>query len=301
MHSKGICHRDIKPDNLLINERHMLCVCDFNSAIQFDNSTNPCGYVYDTVGTPSFWCPESIKISEGAGHCDSISSNMYSAYEADIWAAGVCMYCFLYNTLPFQEVTITHSDSASQLMKKGECVEKTINIHVDNDNDFMLSDDMEDWCVNIENTADIDAECEHPHGLDIPHHSTHNDMLKLFDRICNVPPIFPRTITTKMNVQHTSNVDRQPESEIDDRGEIVRYISEDAIDLCSSMLYEQQHRSDTNTTASDKTNREQCLDVAPNQPDNTSQPSNRLVDMQSILHHPWLSYSKIIYNKRHLK
>ena len=61
LHARGICHRDIKPENLLINDRHMLCICDFNCAIQFQHLENPQGYVSDTVGTPSFWCPESIE------------------------------------------------------------------------------------------------------------------------------------------------------------------------------------------------------------------------------------------------
>lgn len=68
LHSKGICHRDIKPDNLLLNESGRLCISDFGSAQRFP--IDPCtgvmdDRVHDTRGTPCFWAPESLQLPIG--------------------------------------------------------------------------------------------------------------------------------------------------------------------------------------------------------------------------------------------
>lgn len=98
----------------------MLCISDFSCAKQFDKSSNPLGYVSDTAGTPSFWPPESIENPAyryaNDGYVDinqrdnieqsELDSWQYSAYDADIWACAVTLYCFLYNILPFTDVRI---------------------------------------------------------------------------------------------------------------------------------------------------------------------------------------------------
>ena len=50
------------------------------------------GFVRDTKGSWPFWSPEMI---------DNHQSNVYSAYCADVWASGVCLWIFIYGTLPF--------------------------------------------------------------------------------------------------------------------------------------------------------------------------------------------------------
>lgn len=120
LHARGICHRDIKPNNLLINDRGMLCIGDFGSAVQFTEQ-NKAGLVSDTVGTPAYWCPESLRSQSkelrpsasrsSSADCDGDevepSRLLYSAYSADLWAASVCLYCFLYGVLPFQKKTLS--------------------------------------------------------------------------------------------------------------------------------------------------------------------------------------------------
>ena len=416
LHSKGICHRDIKPENLLINDRHMLCICDFNSAIQFNKSTNPMGYVYDTVGTPSFWCPESVKINSDSGNSNDSGSgsgigsdtNMYSAYHADIWAAGICVYCFLYNTLPFQEVTIAHSNSVLKLDPETERKLDVLGVELDNfhnahnghsgnNNDGSIGDssnssstgdqfgfalhetDMDDLCVDIEDMSECKVGFDStgvtgvtrqtgytgPIGgmsgmkqhipidtdrdRDMPIQSTHNDMLQLFDRICTIQPIFPLSIATSLDnsstvgqYTHSCDVSNPIPGEIDSNmGELVCYISDDAIQLCSSMLRKnfstkatkaanakktKKTNTDTNTSSDDMN---KSSGVRPSPPKSTndsnidvrseskseqesftftststslleSPPDTcRLVDIESILNHPWVTHSKVIYNKRH--
>ena len=54
------------------------------------------GLVKDTQGTWPFWAPEM---------CDESLDGGYSAYAADVWAAGVCLWIFIFGTLPFWGIT----------------------------------------------------------------------------------------------------------------------------------------------------------------------------------------------------
>lgn len=98
LHSKGIAHRDIKPENLLLDSSGILRVCDFSVAKQFSKEdTHPTeasvsdslGWVTDTAGSFLFLCPEACS---GTG---------YSAFKADVWAAGCVLYLMIFGVPPF--------------------------------------------------------------------------------------------------------------------------------------------------------------------------------------------------------
>eukprot|EP00904_Undaria_pinnatifida_P007570 jgi/Undpi1/3943/HiC_scaffold_16.g07311.m1 len=120
LHGKGIVHRDIKPDNLLIFENGSLRICDFGSARFVKISRRPvntddsgrgegCGYAEEdeegltnSVGTYTFHCPESVR-GDGAP---------YSGRAADAWAAACTLYCWIFGWLPF------HAESLEKLFDK---------------------------------------------------------------------------------------------------------------------------------------------------------------------------------------
>ena len=80
MHSMGMTHGDIKPDNLLLGADGQVRLCDLGSAQR-------CGaddMMIRTVGTPAFFSPEM---------CDG---RPYSARAADVWALGICLYIFVF-------------------------------------------------------------------------------------------------------------------------------------------------------------------------------------------------------------
>ena len=80
MHSMGVTHGDIKPDNLLLGADGRVRICDFGAARQ----CGPDDIMIRTVGTPAFFSPEM---------CDG---RPYSARGADVWALGVCLYIFVF-------------------------------------------------------------------------------------------------------------------------------------------------------------------------------------------------------------
>lgn len=84
LHKKRILHRDIKPDNLMIDRNGYLKLIDFGIAKQLKEAdhTNTC------CGTPHYLAPEIIM---GKGY----------SFSADYWSIGVVMYEIFYGQVPF--------------------------------------------------------------------------------------------------------------------------------------------------------------------------------------------------------
>ena len=88
LHAQKICHRDIKPDNLLITDDDVLKIVDFGVSEMFAKPQEM--RTAKTAGSPAFIPPELC-----GKHSD------VSGTAADIWSMGVCLYCFRYGHLPF--------------------------------------------------------------------------------------------------------------------------------------------------------------------------------------------------------
>lgn len=83
LHSKGICHRDIKPDNFMVLGDSTLKLSDFGLAVHLP----PGGILTDKCGTPAFMAPEQ--------HMMPVHSRGYG-FPVDMWAAGVSMYMIIF-------------------------------------------------------------------------------------------------------------------------------------------------------------------------------------------------------------
>ena len=91
LHSKGISHRDIKLDNILLDENMVPKIADFGLSKYITNQnllTTPCG-------SPLYAPPEVIK-----GYA-------YDGKSRDIWSLGIVIYAICCGTLPWMASTST--------------------------------------------------------------------------------------------------------------------------------------------------------------------------------------------------
>jgi cGMP-dependent protein kinase 1 len=84
LHKKRILHRDIKPDNLMIDRNGYLKLIDFGIAKQLKDGD----FTHTCCGTPHYLAPEIIM---GKGY----------SFSADYWSIGVVMYEIFYGQVPF--------------------------------------------------------------------------------------------------------------------------------------------------------------------------------------------------------
>ena len=85
IHSKGIVHRDIKLENILLDLNNIVKICDFGVG----KITEKGHKLLDQCGTPVYMAPEII---QGEG---------YEGFPVDIWSAGVALYIMLSGNIPF--------------------------------------------------------------------------------------------------------------------------------------------------------------------------------------------------------
>jgi cGMP-dependent protein kinase len=84
LHERDIIYRDLKPENVMVDEEGYLKLIDFGTAKIIQDKT------YTTVGTPHYMAPEVIT---GSGY----------SLSADFWSIGIMIFEFFEGVLPFGE------------------------------------------------------------------------------------------------------------------------------------------------------------------------------------------------------
>ena len=91
LHKSKICHRDIKPMNILVDQNNVCKFADFGASDFFKNNNSD--IFQDSVGTYQFFSPEM---------CNPEVTD-YSGRAADIWALGITLFAMTFNVLPFDK------------------------------------------------------------------------------------------------------------------------------------------------------------------------------------------------------
>lgn len=89
-HERGICHRDVRLDNILLDNSGMVKVTDFGHSKTFSagwdlHSSTLVGSIYNLS-------PEQV------------AGQLYSGEKIDVWSTGVAVYCLLVGRPPFHDI-----------------------------------------------------------------------------------------------------------------------------------------------------------------------------------------------------
>ena len=87
MHSHGVIHRDIKPDNVLVNSKGQIKISDFGITRDM-NPVDSKDLAETFTGTVMYMSPERL-------------AGKYYSYSSDIWSFGLCMATLAQGKFPF--------------------------------------------------------------------------------------------------------------------------------------------------------------------------------------------------------
>ncbi len=102
IHSGGVIHRDIKPQNLLVNDKYELKICDFGLATVKNEKINATYDLTPYVVTRWFRAPELLLKYQNKNYTSKI----------DMWSAG-CVFAELY----LRKVLFGEKDLAKQVQR----------------------------------------------------------------------------------------------------------------------------------------------------------------------------------------
>lgn len=90
MHCKGLIHRDLKLENLLLDKHKNVIISDFGFVNSYNREKGD--FMKTSCGSPCYAAPELV-----------LTQSPYEGKKADIWSLGVILYAMLAGYLPFDD------------------------------------------------------------------------------------------------------------------------------------------------------------------------------------------------------
>lgn len=102
VHDCGVCHMDIKPENLFITATGRVKLGDFGLSVLMED-----GPVVGRRGSVSYAAPENLRSKRpsatiGEYGCGNQARASYDGERADMWSVGVTLFVFLYGFTPWE-------------------------------------------------------------------------------------------------------------------------------------------------------------------------------------------------------
>ncbi len=92
-HDRGVLHRDLKPDNVMIGDYGELQLLDWGVGARFDEVADPDWEPSEVRGTPGYIAPELL-----------VADDVENPARCDVYALGVILYELLTGTRPWEDL-----------------------------------------------------------------------------------------------------------------------------------------------------------------------------------------------------
>lgn len=102
LHDKGICHRDIKLENILLDSQKQVWLIDFGFAEQREILATVTELKYNSKGTPGYMAPELNEPNEIA---KLFKLESFDTKKLDVFALGVALFTMVVGRPPFVSAT----------------------------------------------------------------------------------------------------------------------------------------------------------------------------------------------------